>query len=63
MSKVHSIEEDTDSIGWLSGYVRRSMYQNVTEESAAGGVSASEGTISLGQIKITAKITVTFALQ
>ena len=55
VGKAHTIYED--SYGWTSSYS-----QNVSQN--AGGVSATnEGSISLGQISVTARVTVSFELE
>ena len=46
--------------GWYNNY-GRSMMQNATQE--AGGSSSAEGTIALGQIRVTASVSVGFLLE
>jgi uncharacterized protein YggE len=58
IGKAYSIEEDAPS--------PRALYQNVTQNVVgfmASDAAESEGTLALGQIKVTARVTVRFELQ
>lgn len=59
IGKAHSIEEETISPRQLTA---QPNYSANTVGFAAGDASESEGTLALGQIKVTARVTVRFEL-
>lgn len=60
IGKAHSIEEDVPTRSYAAQNV---MSNAVAFESGSGDSSASDGTLALGRIKISARVTVKFELE